>query len=162
MFAPPNILLIQNFDFERHGVAPKTKFLIVLLQTNTDAIIAPLTTSQDYVPDHYKTKRCIKDDAGCIHCYYIPKQVVIGQNGFSFAKDTYVHINPLNLKKRSIANLRQKYELTAAAALKDALTDSEYSDFLYCLYKSQHVPRGVRKTMEPIIERIEKNRQPQN
>lgn len=155
MFVPPNILLIQKFDFERKGSEPKDKFLIILLQTGSDAIIAPLTTSQDYIPDHYKGKRCIKDDPSRIHCYYIPKSLIIGQKGFSFIKDTYVHIHASNLKKRSISDLKAKYQDTGAALLKDALTDGEYSDLLYCLYKSQYVPRGILRAIEPLIESLE-------
>ena len=158
MFSPPNILLIQKFDFEREGAEPKDKFLIILFQTAEDAIIAPLTTSQDHVPDKYKNKRCIKDDPSCIHCYFIPKSIVIGRNGFFFIKDTYVHINPANLKRRSISDLKKRYQDTGLASLKDKLTDNEYSDFLYCVFKSQHVPRGIRRAMEPIIAKLEEKR----
>ena len=155
MFTPPNILLIQKFDFEKEDAEPKDKFLIVLFQVGEDAIIAPLTTSQDYLPDYYKNKRCVKDDPSCIHCYYIPKALVIGRNGFAFIKDTYIHINPANLKRRSVLDLKKRYEATGMASLKDALTDAEYCDFLYCVYKSKHVPRGIRSAMEPIIGQLE-------
>lgn len=161
MFVPPNIVLIKNFDFERPGSTPKDKFIIILFQTDDEAIIAPLTTSKDRVPDEHKTKRCIHVHGGAdIHCYYIPKKLTIGRSGFQFVKDTYIHINPSNLKRRSLTALKTKYEITGAAELKDALIDGEYSDFLYCMYKSRHVPRGVKRAMEPVIERLEQGRNP--
>lgn len=157
MFDPKNILLIQNFDFEDGVSPPKDKFLIVLLQIDEDAIVAPLTSSQDFVPDSYnKEKRCIKDDPSCIHCYFIPKDLIIGLGGFAFRKDTYVYINTSTMKKRSLSALINKYN--NSVRLNDTLTDNEYCDFLYCIYKSQFVARGVKKAMEPIIASIEEKR----
>lgn len=67
MFSPSNIILIRKFDFEKKGTVPKDKYMLVLLQTSTDAIIAPLTTSQDYIPDNHKGVRYVFDDpADCI------------------------------------------------------------------------------------------------
>lgn len=157
MFSPPNILLIEKFDFEREGAEPKDKFMIVLLQTASDAIIAPLTTSKDFIPDAYTGQRCVIDEPSRLHCYCIPGKLVIGKNGFSFSKDTYIQVQG-NLLKRSITELRQKYQETNTITLKDALTDTEYCDLLYCIYKSQFVPRGIRKAIEPIIVALEQKR----
>jgi len=155
VFLPPNILLIKGFDFEREGTVPKDKFMIVILQTGTDAIIAPLTTSVDYIPDTHKGKRCVMDVPSRLHCYFIPKSYEIGKGGFSFSKDTYIQVQG-NLAKRSISDLSKKYQLSAS--LIDQLTDIEYSDLLYCIYKSQFVPRGVRRAIEPILQKLEKER----
>jgi len=158
VFSPPNILLIKNFDFQRPGSVSKDKFIIVLLQIGPDAVIAPLTTSQIKFNELYKTTRCIIDVANNVHWYYIPKSIIIGQNGFRFIKDTYVHIHPSNLKKRSLSDLMARYEKIGAVEVKDKLTDAEYSDFLYCAYKSKHIPFGVKRLIEPIIAQIEKAR----
>lgn len=58
--------------------------------------------------------------------------------------------------KRTVSHLKDKYELTGSAKVVDQLTDNEYSNLLYCIYKSEFVPRGIRSAMVPIIERIEK------
>jgi hypothetical protein len=157
LFYPPNIVLIKLFDFKKAGKDPKDKFMIVILQTSSDAIVAPLTTSKDYIPDSHKGKRCVIDGPSRLHCYCIPKDLPVGKNGFSFRKDTYLQVQG-NLMKRSIAELTAKYLLTGAAQLMDELTDQEYCDLLYCIYKSEFVPRGIRRDMEPIIAELEKRR----
>lgn len=154
MFVLKNILRIKQFDFEDGKSLPRDKYLLILFITGEDAILAPLTTSVDYVPDHYKTSRCIKDDLSCIHCYYIPKDLVIGERGFFFPKDTYIHIHPSNLKSRKVSNLKSRYQDTGVVELKDVLIPSEYCDLLYCIYKSHHVPRGVKMALEPVIESL--------
>lgn len=157
MFNPKSILLIQNFDFEDGRSPSKDKFLFVLVQIDDDAIVAPLPSSQDFVPLAYdRGKRCIKDDPSCIHCYFIPKGLAIGVGGFAFHKDTFVYINNSTLKKRSVSALRTKYD--SSILLNDILTDNEYCDLLYCVYKSQFVSRGVKKLIEPIIAAIEEKR----
>lgn len=157
MFFPPNIILIKNFDFERKGVESKDKFMVVILQVNSNAIIAPLTTSQDYIPDEHKGQRCVIHLPSRLHCYCIPHSLKIGKNGFAFSKDTYIQVQA-NLMKRSVSDLKAKYEMNGSAILKDQLTDNEYSDLLYCIYKSEFVPRGIRRSLEPIIEQLEKTR----
>lgn len=157
MFNPPNIVLIKLFDFKKAGADPKDKFMIVILQTSSDAVVAPLTTSKDYIPDYHKGKRCVIDEPSRLHCYCIPKDLPIGKNGFSFRKDTYIQVQG-NLMKRNIAELTEKYLSNGAAKLMDALTDKEYSDLLYCIYKSQFVPRGIRQAMEPVITELEQRR----
>jgi hypothetical protein len=157
VFHPKSILLIQNFDFEDGKSQPKDKFLIVLLQTETDAIIAPLTSSQDFIPDYFnKGDRCIKDDPSCIHCYFFPKTLVIGLDGFAFNKDTYVYLNTSTLRKRRISSLTAKYQDTNSILIKDTLIDKEYRDFLHCIDKSDRVPRGVKRTIEPILKKLAK------
>jgi hypothetical protein len=157
VFSPPNILLIENFDFNREGAEPKDKFMIVLLQTASDAIIAPLTTSKDFIPDAYNGMRCVIDKPSCLHCYCIPRNLTIGKNGFSFSKNTYIQVQG-NLTKRSISDLKKRYRDTNTISLLDELTDAEYCDLLYCIYKSEFVPRGIRRAMEPIIEALERKR----
>ncbi|SKC72262.1 hypothetical protein [Ohtaekwangia koreensis] len=157
MFSPPNIILIRNFDFERNGTQPKDKFMVVILRIGTDAIVAPLTTSKDYIPDEHKGQRCVIHHPSKLHCYCIPKSLVVGKNGFAFSKDTYIQVQA-NLTKRTISHLKFRYEDTGAASLQDQLTDTEYSDLLYCIYKSKFVPRGIRKDLAPIIEKLEKAR----
>lgn len=157
MFSPRSILLIKNFDFEREGAESKDKFMIVLLQTATDAIIAPLTTSKDFIPDAYNGMRCVIDKPSCLHCYRIPRNLPIGKNGFSFSKDTYIQVQG-NLTKRSISDLKRRYQDTNTISLLDELTDAEYCDLLYCIYKSKFVPRGIRDIIEPIIEALEQKR----
>lgn len=79
----------------------------------------------------------------------------IGLGDFAFKKDTYIQVQG-NLMKKNVAELTRKYSDKGMATLIDSLTDSEYSDLLYCIYKSQFVPRGIRRALEPIIERLEK------
>lgn len=161
MFSPPNIVLIKNFDFERDGTKPKDKYMVVLLQTDVDAIVAPLTTSQDYIPETHKGKRCVIDGPSRLHCYCVPKTLPIGKKGFSFPKDTYIQVQG-NLTKRSISDLKRKYQDTGAALLLDELADTEYIELLYCIHRSEFVPRGIRRAIEPIIEKLREGRNDPN
>lgn len=131
--------------------------MVVLLQTFDDAIVAPLTTSKDYIPDKHKGPRCVIDEASRLHCYCIPKELPIGKKGFSFPKDTYIQVQG-NLMKRNVSDLEKKYLANGTASLLDELTDTEYCDLLYCIYKSRFVPRGVRRLIEPVIEALEQRR----
>jgi hypothetical protein len=155
VFALKNILLINDFDFEDGKSDVKDKILIVLFEVDDDLIIAPLTTSQDYVPDELKSSRCIKNYESRIHCYYFPKDEVVCTNNFSFWKDTYVHIQSNNIKKRSKSYLVKKYG-AARIIFKGTLSDKEYYDFLYCLYKSEHLPRGIKPSVENMLEELGK------
>ena len=157
VFYPPNIVLIRKFDFERQGTELRDKFMLVILQTSADAIIAPLTTSKDYIPDNHKGPRCVIDEPSRLHCYCIPKELPIVKNGFSFPKDTYIQVQG-NLMKRSISDLTTKYLSNGAASLLDELTDAEYCDLLCCICKSQFVPRGIRRDIEPVIARLLKGK----
>lgn len=150
-----NILRICNYDFEDGKSPNKDKFLIVLLNINGISIVAPLTTSKDYLPDHYKNQRCVKDEPNRIHCYYIPSNIKIGISGFYFPKDTFIHIHTSNLSNKSIKDFTAKYIDSSKAELKDKLTNKEYSNLLYCVYKSSFVSKKLKKMIEPIIEGLE-------
>lgn len=131
--------------------------MIVILQTESDAIIAPLTTSVNYIPAAYAGQRCVLDEPSRLHCYCMPDSVVVGKKGFAFPKLTYVQVQG-NLTARSISYLQGKYAVSNTVSLIDELTDDEYSNLLYCIYKSQFVPRGIRRMIELVIEQIEKAR----
>jgi hypothetical protein len=133
--------------------------MIVILQAGSDAIIAPLTTSVNYIPDSHTGKRCVIDEPSRLHCYCIPDALVVGKKGFAFTKFTYIQVQG-NLVTRPIIDLQTKYAARNLVSLVDELTDEEYSNLLYCIYKSQFVPRGIRKMIEPVIEQIEKARVP--
>ena len=154
MFTVKNILRITDFDFE-DGSDLRDKYLLILFQSDEDAIIAPLTTSVDKVPDHFKTKRCIQDTDSRIHCYYIPKGIQIGESGFFFKKDTFIHIHPNSFATRKISYLTEKYLIKNLIDAKDVLHEQEYCDLIYCMYKSSHVPRGIKSSLGEIIEEIE-------
>lgn len=131
--------------------------MIVILQTGSDAIIAPLTTSVNYIPTSHTGKRCVMDEPSRLHCYCIPDSLVVGKKGFAFPKFTYIQVQG-NLVTRRVSELQTKYAASNAVSLVDELTDEEYSNLLYCIYKSQFVPRGIRRIIEPVIEQIEKSR----
>jgi hypothetical protein len=153
-----NIIRIKDFDFEDGKSPIRDKYLIVLYRLENISVIAPLTTSKDYLPDKYKSERCVKDDESKIHCYFIPAEIVIGSKGFFFPKNTYIHIISSNLKQRDISSLTGKYINTGLAELQDRLSDKEYSDLLYCIYKSSFIPKGIKRLLEPVIEDLEKGR----
>ena len=128
--------------------------MIVLLQEDADSIIVTLTTSKDKVPSFHKGKRCVVDHDNGVHFYYMPKGHQVGKNGFAFPDDTWVQFYQ-NIKRTSVTKLSDTYLQANNAMLVCELHDSEYSDLLYCIYKSKFVPRGIRRSLEPIIERIE-------
>ena len=38
--------------------------------------------------------------------------------------------------------------------VKDSMTDEEFSNLIYCIYKSKFIPRGIKKKIEATLNDI--------
>lgn len=152
MFSEKNIIHIENYKFKQDS-EPKNRYLISLCSDNDVAVVLSTVTSQNYVPDYLKISkgRCLKNDSGTIHCYSFPKNLKIGENGFSFNKHSYVYIS-WNISILNKSDL-QKYNPTSLKNV-DVLKSDEYINLIYCIYNSKTVKRRIKRILEKKLEEI--------
>ena len=151
MFGNGNILHIPRYEFEDGTIKGTGKFLIVIFNNNDVSIIASLTTSQNHIPDDLKKHGCINSDYISVSCYHFEKSKKITTSDFSFWKDTFVYFSN-NVFEKKIDIIEEKYGDTIE--LKGKLSDEEYEEFIYCIYKSKFVNRGIKKILEKHLENI--------
>jgi len=149
MFSSASLLYIFDYDFE-DGSPYRNKYLVVLYNVNGTSIIASLTTSQDYVPNGDKKEGCIKIDEKCIHCFHLPKDKEIGENGFSFAKDTFIYIHQ-NIRQKEVQHLLDKYQITNKIQHVDNLNSNIYCELLECIVQGRFVPRKIKSLLQAKI-----------
>ena len=140
MFDRGNILYIENYRLSNGNIKPK--YFIVLENLAGEAIIATLPTSQQYIDQEFINKGCIKQHQ--THAYYFPRGVAICENQFSFSLNTFVLFRD-NIFKESLELFTTKYPENKIE-IKGKLISREYSDLIYCMYKSN--------VLRPDIERI--------
>ena len=91
MFLPRQIIYFNSFQF-KNGNTSKTKYFIVLANSNDDIIIASLPTRTNTVPSFVTVDHgCINIDERCYNSYLFKKDQVIGENGFSFDMSTFIY-----------------------------------------------------------------------
>jgi hypothetical protein len=122
-FETGSILLVRDY---RLPTKIKDKFFIVIGTEENRIIVMAMTTSQIYFAQELIKAGVIKDRDMSIYCFL--KDQVIGQNGFSFHKNTFVshrsNILPFSLEK--IASLDIEY--------LDRLTKEETINLVYSFY----------------------------
>ena len=152
MFFPQRILYIKNFDFGE-AYAERNKYLIVLHKVDESYLLVSLTTSKDHIPERLLTtgNTCLREDENNIHSYVFPAHKVIGNNGFSFSRNTFIDINKSQVFKKEIIYFTEKYIESGLTEEKDILTAEEYHNLLYCISKARHIPIGIKKQIEKIL-----------
>ncbi|MGL4596274.1 MAG: hypothetical protein ACRCYO_02025 [Bacteroidia bacterium] len=153
MLEPRSVLYITDYEFEEQ-VARRNKYLIVLHFANDQTILVSLTTSKIHVPQVmlHSGKTCLRDEQNNIHSYFFEATKVIGDNGFNFPVDTCIDINKSQVFFRSIVDFSAKYIETGYAVQKGFLTEAIYYDLLYCISKGRHIPKGIQRQLEAILE----------
>jgi hypothetical protein len=141
------IIHIKNFQLPNKV---KNKFFVVLYEDNDDAIVVSMTTSKVYISDEQRIPGTIKTTTQ--HLYFIPKNKVVGTNGFSFRKDTFLLTfnNTYETQKEELKLTYPDIEVMCK------LTDKEFLELAYCFYKSPYVSRKHKRKLEPIIEQLTK------
>lgn len=148
MFDRGNILYIENYQLSSNKL--KNKYLLVLENLDNEAIIISLPTSQQYLDQVNIKKGAIEQ--GQTKGYHFPKNDIVGKNGFSFDLDTYVLFRS-NVFKESIDVLLSKYP-SNDITIKDTLTDKEYRDLIYAMYKSGTLRPNIEDLFETILDSI--------
>lgn len=152
MLSPGKILYIHNYDFgEEH--AERNKYLIVLHKVDDTYILVSLTTSKDHIPDRLLAtgNLCLREDENNIHSYFFPSEKVIGTNGFSFPRNTFIDINKSQVFQKETIYLTDKYVVSGLTEEKDVLTQEEYHNLLYCISKARHIPLGIKRQIEGVL-----------
>jgi hypothetical protein len=143
-----NILHFDKFDFF-DGVEKKGRFLIILQVTDTDVVIAT-TTASFALPSEYAKPKCIKPESKPYRGYYFQEKIVVGaEKNYFFDKNSYVnlYINP-SVFYRKLDYVKSEYFDSGNIEFLDRLNDSEYIDFIYCVYHSPYIKRGLKKYLD--------------
>lgn len=148
--AEGDILHIEDFEFPKKGkVEKKNKYLIVLLDVGNAKLLLSLPSSQIYISPEKKKPGCIHYEDQDISIYFFDKDEIIGINGFSFSKDTFIYY--AQVFERSPSFL-ESYFHSGQLALLDKLTKEAMIEVLYCAYKSRLVPERYRPLLEKRLE----------
>lgn len=140
-----NLLLIEDYQFQ-DGNGSKDKFLIVIDRNDEFAyIIHTLTTSQNKLnlpSNHF----------GCsvaenIPYFFIQKNVELGENKFSFDKDTFIFFRN-NVRKESLSSFLKYPENNII--LKEKLPNSLLKRLLKCMLKSDFIELNIEKELQTI------------
>ena len=89
-----------------------------------------------------KNHGCISFPEKCICCYYIPKDIIVTDNNFSFQLDTYLYAQ--YVFDESEANLLSTYQVEDIE-FKGKLLDEEFEKIIACFSNSTLLPRKFRK-----------------
>jgi hypothetical protein len=150
---PGLILRIKDYKFEDDN-STRDKYAIVLYTKDKEAyLIHSLTTTQNnfsVAALHY----------GCsVHnyhlpYYYIPKNQIIGDQNFSFDKDTFIFFNN-NVRKE----LFSKFDAAAKKSLfgiivLGLLANEELKRILKCALKSKFIPLEIEQELAAFKETL--------
>jgi hypothetical protein len=145
------IVRIRNYKFEDDGTT-RDKYAIVLLVNQTELyLIHSLTTSQNnygYPAQQY----------GCsIHYqmpyYFIPKNQVIGNEGFYFEKDTFIFFNQ-NIRKEDFAKFKLAEQTLFGITPLGILSNEELKRIIKCALKSKLMPIGIEKELRNLKDEL--------
>lgn len=148
-----SILHIDKYIFPDGEIKDTGKFMIVLAEMEACSIMVSITTSQDYIPDKLKVKRCIHEENMRIHAYCFPKNEEICENGFSFKKDTYIYLDGGHVYQYDKNNFTKLYK-KEQIELQGILTKDELINLVYCVYNSPNVKRKFKPILEQLLENL--------
>jgi hypothetical protein len=138
MYTQKNIVYVLRYDFENDQTI-KPRYLIVIDNNNTTSLVLSLVTSKDHIPDNLMKHGCINEPDRMIHCHVFLSEKIIGENGFSFPLNSFIF---------------EKYQ--DKVEVKDRMTDDEFSNLIYCIYKSKYISRGIKKRIEVALNDLTK------
>lgn len=147
-----DIFYIIDFEFKNKGtVAKKNKYLIALLTVDETSLLFSLPTSQQYISPERDQEGCIDYPDMGISLYKFPAGKVIGIDGFSFEKDTYIIYRQIF---ESNAFELDRYRITNQLSKLDQLTQNELVEVLYCALKSTQIPLKYKPLLEQKLEEL--------
>jgi hypothetical protein len=151
MLKRKNLLYITDYDFQNDQKI-KPRYVIVVDDGKLNSILFTVVTSKDYVPENLLQHGCVKDESKNIHCHIFLKDISICENGFSFPLNSFIYINSSSTFIAEKSIFIEKYNKTTE--LKDVLSDKEFENLIYCVYKSKFIPRGIKRILATILEEI--------
>lgn len=132
-FQERHLLRIEDYEFQ-DGNGVRDKYMIVLNRSEDSAfIIHTLTTKQAKGFNPPKTGCNI---AGKISYFYISKEEIIGENGFSFELDTFIFFLN-NITKETLFKL-EKYD-NEKIVFKDIVDRKFLKNLIDCMLNSDFI-----------------------
>ena len=137
IWKPGTILRIRNFRFEDDG-STRDKYGIVLSVNNNESyVLFSLTTSQNNFGFPALNYGCSVHKF--IPYYFIPKNQLIGNDGYFFDKDTFIFFTN-NVRKIGFNNLASLSNIPFGVVSLGVLNNQELSRLLKCILKSNAIP----------------------
>ena len=144
-----HLILIEDYQFQ-DGNGSKDKFLIVLNRNDEFAyIIHTLTTSQNKLSLPSDNFGCLV--AGNIPYFFIQKNTVLGENQFSFDKDTFIFFRN-NVRKENLVSFI-KYD-QSNIILKEKLSKLFLKRLLKCMLKSDFIDLNIENELIKIKDQL--------
>jgi hypothetical protein len=143
----PRQIVYFNFFYFKNGNTAKAKYFIVLARTSNQAIVASLPTSKNHIPSFIKQEHgCIDDEDSCFNCYCIEANKVIGENGFSFYRPTFLYGDQLEIYELEI--FEDVYSIPGVDyEIQDLLLVNEYNAILNCFRNSKRVKNKLKRLL---------------
>ena len=124
----------------------KDKFFIVLATKGSSMSLLSMTTSKIYFDTSLVKHGTVKDRDISVYCF--KSGVVIGQNGFSFRKDTVVsHRNNIHQVSEDKLN-------TMDIELRDCMLKDELVNLIYSFYKYQYIDDKHKPVLENVLDEL--------
>lgn len=144
-----HLILIEEYLFQ-DGNGSKDKFLIVLNRNDEFGyIIHTLTTSQNKLNLPSENFDCLV--AGNIPYFFIQKDTVLGENKFSFDKDTFIFFRN-NVRKKNVSSFLKYNERNLI--LKEKLSNTFLKRLLKCMLKSEFIELNIEKELIRIKDQL--------
>lgn len=145
-----SVIHIADFDFENNQPI-KNRYFIILDSDGLNSVVLSVITSQDHVPSELHKHGCVLVEDRNIHTYIFEKGKIVGEEGFSFPKKSFIYVNSNSIRKADVSQLKSKY---TEIDIKDILKSDEYENLIYCIYKSKFIARGIKSKLESILQEI--------
>lgn len=137
---PGLILRIKDYKFEDDN-SKRDKYSIVLYTNNSQAfLIHSLTTSRNNLGVSGLNYGCSVHNN--LPYYFFPSRQIIGDQNFSFDKDTFIFFNN-NVRKESMIKFEIAAKRLFGVTILGLLTTDELKRILKCALKSRMLTREI-------------------
>lgn len=137
---PGLILRIKDYKFEDDNTS-RDKYIIVLCTNETGLyLIHSLTTSQNNISVPGFQYGCSVYNN--IPYYFFPKEQVIGDQNFSFEKDTFIFFRS-NVRKESFAKFEAASKTLFGLVNLGMLSNEELKRIIKCALKSRFLTKDI-------------------
>lgn len=150
---PGLILRIKDYTFDDDN-STRDKYSIVLYTNNNQVyLIHSLTTTQNNLSVSTLKYGC------CMHksylpYYYFPKEQIIGDQNFSFEKDTFIFFGN-NVRKEPFSKFEEAAKRSFFGMITlGILTNEELKRILKCALKSKFIPAEIQKELAVFKESL--------